>query len=257
MFYLGTRKEVFAKIFDEEPEHDESAKKQNKLRRKLHSFFKSISVSTFPIPSQNPGDLDCNAPSTKFQECVELLKNEILCHMSQPRKFGKTLVNSQSVDSLTHKFVQNLESGDIVHVKSAVSQYQREEIEKAKRDFEKGLKEAYEKIGLPVDEDEVVLDDQLTQKRDHLLETFQNSTANIDLEDVYKTEVFQNLIQFAELEIYAKKLENQAVIRGMLKINRIILNERYYIGHLLRSQASTPSPARVQVGIKRASRGTG
>ena len=132
------------------------------LRRKLRFSFESISVAFFSIPGQNLHDLDCNAPSKEFQKRVERLKNQILRQMSQPRKFGKTLVNSQSVDSLARKFVQNLESGDIVHVKSAVSQYQREEIEKAKRNFEKCLREAYEKIDLPVTDG---LEGQLTGKK--------------------------------------------------------------------------------------------
>ena len=227
MFYLGTGEEAFAKIFDNEPERGESAKKRNKLRRKLRSSFESISVSTFSIPSQNLRDLDCNAPSKEFQECVELLKNRILRQMSQPRKFGKTVVNSQSVDSLTRKFVQNLESGDIVHVKSAVSQYQREEIEKAQRDFQKYLREAYKEItDRPVTDR---LEGQLTEIKEALLETFEKSTASIDLEADYKEEVRQNLIQFAEREIVVKKLENKLATGGMLKINSIILNERCYI----------------------------
>ena len=242
MPYLNREDKVFAKIFDEERGRGKSSKERNKLRRKLHSSFESISVAIFSIPSQNLRDLDCNAPSKEFQKCVELLKNKILRQMSQPRKFGKTVVNSQSVDSLARQFVQKLENGDIVDVKSAVSRHQREEIEKAKRDFEKCLREAYEKIDLPVTDGLV---GQLTEIKDALLKTFKKSTANIDLEADYKGEVRQNLIQFAECEIFVKELENNYKLAtgGMLKINSIMLNERCY--------------SRVQVGIKRASRGTG
>ena len=242
MFYLGTEEDVFAKIFDEEPKRSKNAKKRNKLRRKLHSSFESISVSTFSIPSQNLRDLDCNASSKEFQECVERLKDKILRQMSQPRKFCKTVVNSQSVDSLARQFVQKLENGDIIRVKSAVRQYQREEIEKAKRDFEKCLREAYEKIDLPVTDG---LEGQLTETKEVLLKTFKKSTANIDLEAAYRDEEFQNLIRFAEREIDVKKNENQLLIESMLK-NNSISNKKYYIGDLL--LALVLSPARTQVG---------
>ena len=202
MFYLGTEEEVFAKIFDEERERGKSAKERNKLRKKLRSSFESISVAIFSIPSQNLRNLDCNSPSKEFQECVEVLKNKILRQMSQPRKLGKTAVNSRSVDSLARQFVQKLENGDIVDVKSAVSQHQREEIEKAKREFEKCLTGDYQKIDLPVTDG---LEVQLTEIKDALLKTFKKSTANIDLEVAYKTEVLRNLIQFAEREINAMK----------------------------------------------------
>ena len=214
MFYLVTEREAFAKIFEQEPGRSNSAKKRNELRGKLSSSFESISVAIFPIPSQNLRDLDRNAPSKEFQERVELLKNKILRQMSQPRTFGKTVVNSQSVYSLARQFVQKLENGDIVDVKSAVSQYQREEIEKAKRNFEKCLREAYEKIDLPVTDG---LEGQLTEKKEVLLKTFEKSTANIGLEAVYRDEEFQDLIRFAEHEIDVKKNENQLLIESMLK----------------------------------------
>lgn len=220
MFYLDTEKKAFDRIFDEELEPKESVKKRNKIRRKLRSSFESISVSIFPQPGENLRDLDPSTTSEEFQARVDGLKKKILGQMSQPRKFGKTVVNSQSVDSLARKFVKNLENGCVVHVKSAVSRYQREEIEKAKRLCEEHLREAYKKINLPVI---YGLEKQLTQAKDAPFETFRKSTANIDLEDAYKDEVLQNLIQYAEHEIDVKKKDNRLVIAGMLKNNSIIL----------------------------------
>ena len=211
MFYLETEEEARAKVFDEELAKNKSAKKRNEIRRKLRSSFESIDVAIFSNPGQNLRDLDCNAPSNEFQKRVELLKNKILCQMSQPRNFGKTVVNSQSLDSLVRKFVQNLENGEIVHVKSAVSQYQRKEIEKAEQKFEKCLTEAYKEIDLPVTDG---LEGQLTRKNDELLEKFIDKTASIDLEVEYRKTVLERLNHFARKGMDDKMRENQLAIKS-------------------------------------------
>ena len=211
-FYLETEEEAFAKIFDEEPdERDKKVEKRNELRRKLRSTFESISVSILSLPAQNLYDLDPSNTSEEFQERVDLLKNEILRQMSEPRKFGTNAVNFQNVDSLVRIFVKQLEDVNFVHVQSAVMQYQLEEINKEKQCFEESLEEYYEEIDLPVIDG---LEEQLTQKKEVLLEKFKNKTANIDLEVKYRETVLERLKHFARTRMDDKMRENQRVIEA-------------------------------------------
>ena len=198
------------------------------LRRNLLASFESISVSKFPAPGENLRDCDPNTTSKKFKECVESLKSKIADEASQTRKFGKIIVNSQNVDVLIRKFVQSLEEDGIVHLKSAVSQYEREVIDEAKQRFEESLRNAYKEVVVPVRDG---LEKQLTEKKDALLDTFRKSTDNSYLAAAYRDEVLQNLKKFAEGEIETKKRENQHVMEmNQLRqerqegVLRIILN---------------------------------
>lgn len=211
MFYLGTEEKVFAKIFDEEPERDKSVKERNTLRKKLLSTFESISVSIFPIPGQNLRDLDPSTASEEFQKRVDQLKNDTLRQMCEPRKFGTNAVNSQNVDSLVRTFVKQLEDGNIVHVKSAVRQYQHEEIDNEKRCFEESLEEYCKKIDVPVKDE---LESQLIQENYKLLEKFKDKTANIDLEVEYRDKVLERLKNFARNRMNEKMRENQLIIEA-------------------------------------------
>jgi hypothetical protein len=210
-FYLGTAKEVFAMIFDEENKRGEKVKERNKVREKLLSSFESINVSIFPAPCEDVHDLDPNTTSEEFRESVKELKDAILDQMSQPRSFGTVVVNSQNVDVLVKKFVEELEEGDIVHVKSVVSQLQRGVVDEAKRCFEENLIEAYKEIDVPVRDG---LEELLTQERDALLDAFEQNTAKVDLEAVYKDEVLEDLEHFADRELEAKRKENLLAIQS-------------------------------------------
>ena len=210
-FYLETEEKAFARIFDEETGCNEKVDKRNKVRRKLRSTFESISVSILSPPAQNLYDLDPSNTSEEFQERVDLLKNEILRQMSEPRKFGTNAVNSQNVDSLVRTFVKQLEDGNFVHVQSAVMQYQQEEINKEKQCFEKSVEEYYKKIDVPVKDR---LKEKLTKKNDELLEKFKNQTTNIDLEVKYRDEVLEHLKNFARTRMDGKMKENQRATRA-------------------------------------------
>lgn len=203
--YLGTEDEVFAKIFNKETGQKEQVNDRNMLRENLLSSFESISVSIFSTPGENLRDLDPNATSKEFKKCLKLLKNKIGDQMSQPQKFGKTILKSQNVDVLMRKFIQSLEESGMVHLQSALTQYDREVIDEAKRRFEESLRNAYKEVVVPVRDG---LEEQLTQKRDALLYTFINSTDNIDMGAAYRDEMLQNLKKFAEHEIEVKKREN-------------------------------------------------
>ena len=207
-FYLATEEQVYDKIFTEEIGQEE----QNKLRKKLHSSFESIQVSIFPERN-----------SKRFDTCVTKLKRTILRQMSQPRTFGNTIVDFQNFDSLVRDLAKKVEKDGVVHPISAVRQYQREEIDKEKRNFIEYLKMAYDGIILPVTDG---LEEMLIPIKNEQLEMFKQRTATIDLETEHGDKVFEELKDFADREITVKKRENQLVTenselreKGMLTYN--------------------------------------
>ena len=138
--------------------------------------------------------------------------------MSQPRNIGTTVINSHNVDRLVHKLAKQLEDGHIIRVKSAVKQYQHEQINKARRCFEENLREAYKKVDLAV----TGLEEQLTQLKIEHLESFKVSTDHIDLElDTLQDE----LDDFAKREMAVKKKEIQLVMENnQLREKGVLMN---------------------------------
>ena len=191
-----------------------------KIRQKLRSSFESINVALLSTPYQdfrNP-----NAMSKEFKDCVAMLKEEILKNTSQPRTLSEIAVNSRNVDSLLKNFVEQLENGNTVSVKSAVTQYQRDEIDKAKQKFEERLENAYKKIDLPVKDG---LKDKLTDAREAILDSFTENTAHIDLEVEYKNEVHGHLKHFAREKIDDYMEKNQLLIDKKINEQKAILRE--------------------------------
>ena len=212
LFYLGTKEDVFNMIFHENIEYcSDEVNALNTIRQKLLSSFEDISIFFFSLPGENLCDLNPKTTSKKFKEDVRQLKKKILRQMSEPRKFGANDVTSQNVDDLVRIFVKKLEDGKIIHVKSAVMQYQHEEINKEKHCFEENLEEYYKKIDVPVKDG---LKKKLTEKTDALLETFKNKTANIDLEVKYREEVLELLKHFARKRMDDKMKQNQLAIKA-------------------------------------------
>ena len=207
---LGTAKEAYAMIFDKENRRGEKVRERNMIREKLLLSFESINVSVFPAPNEEVQDLDICTTSEEFQERVKELKNAMLGQLCQPRRFGSLVVSSKNLDFLVAKFVKQLEDGDVVHVKSAISQLQRKIVDEAKNSFEQNFVEAYKEIHVPLKAAE--LEKMLTKQRDTLLETFKKSTANVDLETIYREDVFENLDRFADRELDAKRKENLLTI---------------------------------------------
>ena len=222
LFYLGTEQDAFNRIFHAELQF---GKKNNellrKIRQKLHSSFESINVTLLP-PRQNLRDLDPNHNSTEFQKCAAMLKEEIIKKTSQPRKLSGNAVNSRNVDSLLNHFVKQLENGDNISVKSAVTQYQRDEIDKAKQKFEERLEDDYTEIDLPVKDG---LKDELTDAREALLDHFTVNTSHIDLEVEYKNEVYEHLKNFARKKIDDMMEKNQLLIDKEINEQKAILME--------------------------------
>ena len=204
--YLGAVEEAFAMIFDKENKRSEQVKERNKVREKLLSSFESINVFILPTPCEDVRDLDLHTTSEEFQERIKELKSIILGQMYMPRSFGTVVLNFDNVDTLVQSFVEKLEDGDIVHVKSVVSQLQRAIVDEAKRSFEESLREAYQKIDVPVKEG---LEEVLVDERDALLDEFWKVTAQVDLEDVYRDDILEGLENFADREMDAKRKENQ------------------------------------------------
>ncbi len=169
-------------------------------------MFESINVCFFPAPCKDVQDLDPNTTSEEFKESVKDLKEAILGQLSEPRRFGSVVVSSQNVDVLVKKFVKELEDGDIVHVKSAVCQLQREVVDEAKRIFEESLINAYKQIDVPI---KAGLEELLTEERDTLLDAFRKSTAKVDLEAVYRDDVLEHWTVFADRKLDVKRKENQ------------------------------------------------
>ena len=211
MFYLGTADDAFAMIFDDENRRGEKVKERNKIREKLLSSFETINVSVFPAPCEDLHDLDPDITSEDFKECVKKLKDTILNQMEQPRRFGTDVVNSQNVDLLVRKFVKELEDGNIVNVKSVLSQIQRGVVDKAKRCFEKNLIKAYNDINVPVTKG---LNELLTKKRSALFDVFKKSTEKVDLEVVYRDDALEDLDHFADRQFDSKTRENQLEIQS-------------------------------------------
>ena len=213
LFLLGTAEEAFALIFDEEIRRDKKVKERNKIREKLRSSFESIKVSVFPVPCEDVQDLDPSTTSNEFQKSVRQLKDTILGEISQPRRFGSLVVSCHNVDFLVRNFVKELEDGDIVHVKSAISQLQRKIVDEAKHSFDKSLVKAYKEIGVPL---RAGLEELLAQKKDTLLDAFRNSTAKVDLETIYREDVLEHLERFADRELDAKRKENLLAIQSKM-----------------------------------------
>lgn len=207
-------------IFDDESGRGEKVKERNKMRKKLLSSFESIIVSVFPVPSKEVQDLNPSTTSEEFQKCVKELKDAILGRLNQPRRFGNLVVSCQNVDFLVKKFVQELEDGDTVHVKSAISQLQRKIVDEAKHRFEKSLVKAYTEIDVPL---RAGLEELLIQKKDTLLDAFRNSTARVDLETIYKEDVVEHLDRFADRELDAKRRENLLAIQSKIAKQNAIL----------------------------------
>ena len=183
------------------------------------SSFESITVSICAAPGKNLPNLKPNTTSAEFQKCVNQLKNKILDQMSQPRNIGTTVINFHNVDRLVHKLAKQLENGDIIRVKSAVKQYQHEQINKARRCFEENLREAYKKVDLAVTDG---LEEQLTQLKIEHLESFKVSTDHIDL----KPDTLQDeLDDFAKREMAVKKKEIQLVMENnQLREKGVLMN---------------------------------
>ncbi len=220
MSFIGTTKEAFAMIFDEENRRGEKVKERNKIREKLLSSFESVNVSILPVPCEDVQDLDPNTTSEEFKESVKDLKEAILGQLSEPRRFGSVVVSSQNVDVLVKKFVKELEDGDIVHVKSAVCQLQREVVDEAKRIFEESLINAYKQIDVPI---KAGLEELRTEERDTLLDAFRKSTAKVDLEAVYRDDVLEHLDRFADRELDVKRKENQLATHSRMAEQNAIL----------------------------------
>ena len=190
------------------------------------SSFESIDVSIFPKPTENLRDLDLNTTTEDFHARIELLKNKTLQLISQPRRFGNTFVNSQNVERLVRNFAQNLDNGTF-HVKSAVRRYQREEIDRETRNFEKNFAIAYNKIHLPVTDG---LAEQLMQTKHALLDSFKERTASIDLETGYRDEEFERLKSAADEKIDFKKRENRLIMeKNQLHEKGVVRNNTYII----------------------------
>ena len=197
-------------------------KERNKIREKLLSSFESIDVCIVPVPCEDVQNLDLSTTSDEFQESVKELKNGILGQMSKPRRFGSLVVSSQNVDVLVKTFVKELEDGDIVHVKSAIGQLQREVVDEAKRKFQESLIKAYKEVDVPVVDG---LEKLLTGKRDAIFDVFMKSTAKVDLEAVYRDDVLEDLDRFADREFEAKKNENLLLIKSRKAEQNTILAE--------------------------------
>ena len=183
-----------------------------KIRQKLRSSFESINVAFLSTPCQDPRNL--NAISKEYQKCVAMLKKEILKNTSQPRKLSENAVNSRNVDSLLKNFVKQLENRNTIRVKSAVTQYQRDEIDEAKQKFEECLEKAYTKIDLPVKDG---LRGKLTEVKETHLDSFTKNTAHIDLEVEYKNKVYEHLKNFARKKIDDMMEKNQLLIDKKMK----------------------------------------
>ena len=210
MFHLGTADKAFAIIFHKETKCCTKVNERNKIREKLLSSFESINVSILPAPSDDVHNLDLINTSPEFQKSVKELKDVLLGQMSQPRRFGNVIVNSQNANVLLSEFVKQLEDGDIVHVTSVVSQLQRGVVDDARRCFEEGLIKSYKEIDVPVRDG---LEELLNRKRDAFLDTFTKITEKIDLETSYRDEAVKYLDHFAERQLDAKRKENQLAIQ--------------------------------------------
>ena len=126
--------------------------------------------------------------------------------MSQPRTFGDVIIDFQNFDSLVRDLAKKLQKDGVVHPKSAVRQYQRDEIDSKKQNFTEKLKMDYDDIALPVTDG---LEEMLIQIKNEHLETFTQTTATIDLETEYRDTVLEELKHIADREITTKGRENQ------------------------------------------------
>lgn len=133
--------------------------------------------------------------------------------MKQPRTFDNTVVLFQNFDSLVRELAKKLEEDGVVHPKSAVRQYQRDEIDSKNRNFKENLEMAYDHITLILDDspDTDGLENMLTEKKEEFLATFIQTTAFVDLETECRDKVFEELKHFADREITAKKIQHQLV----------------------------------------------
>ncbi|XP_028397313.1 uncharacterized protein LOC114521096 [Dendronephthya gigantea] len=218
--FEGTVKEAFAMIFDNENKRGEQVKERNKIREKLLSSFESIDVCILPTPREDVRELDLHSTTEEFQQGIKKLKYILLAQMDMPRSFGTVDVNFNNVNAFVKSFAEKLDDGDIVHVKSVVSQLQRGTVDEAKRIFEKRLIEAYKKIDVPVQNG---LEKVLVKQRDALLDEFKKVTAEVDLEDVYRDDVLERLEDFADREIDAKRKENQLATQSRKAAQNAIL----------------------------------
>ncbi|XP_028397315.1 uncharacterized protein LOC114521097 isoform X2 [Dendronephthya gigantea] len=218
--FEGTVEEAFAMIFDNENKRGEQVKERNKIREKLLSSFESIDVCILPTPREDVRELDLHSTSEEFKQGIEELKYILLAQMDMPRSFGTVDVNFNNVNAFVKSFAEKLEDGDIVHVKSVVSQLQRGTVDEAKRFFEESLIEAYKKIDVPVKNG---LENVLVKERDALLDAFKKITAQVDLEDVYRNDVLERLEDFADREIDAKRKENQLATQSRKAAQSAIL----------------------------------
>ncbi|XP_046851562.1 uncharacterized protein LOC124444914 isoform X2 [Xenia sp. Carnegie-2017] len=218
--YDGTKDEAFAIIFDEENKRGEKVKERNQLRKKLLSSFESINVCFFPAPSEDLRELHIDSTSPEFKEALNELNGVIMDEVSEPRRFGTVVVNAENAEFLLKKFVKEMKDGDIVHVKSVITQLQRGVVDEAKRDFEESLIKAFKDIHVPVKSG---IEKTLSQKRDSLLDEFRKNTDKVDLEQMYKDDVLEDLENFADREIDLKRKENQLAIQSREAKEREIL----------------------------------
>ena len=157
-----------------------------------------------------------------FKDSVDQLKDAILMQASEPRCFGGVLVDSESANTLLEKFVEVLNAGDVVHLGSIVSEMQRRKVDAAKDMFQKALLDAFDGIDVPVKDG---IEQMLARERDELLKDYEKTVADIDVEDVYKNEVFEQLETLADREIEAKRRENQLAIKSKEIEEKEILSE--------------------------------
>ncbi|XP_046851563.1 uncharacterized protein LOC124444916 [Xenia sp. Carnegie-2017] len=218
--YDGTKDEAFAIIFDEENKRGEKVKERNQLRKKLLSSFESINVCFFPAPSEDLRELHIDSTSPEFKEALNELNGVIKDDVSEPRRFGTVVVNAENAEFLLEKFVKEMKDGDIVHVKSVITQLQRGVVDEAKRHFEESLIKAFKNIHVPVKSG---IEETLSQKRNSLLDEFRKSTDKVDLEQMYKDDVLENLENFADRELDSKRKENQLAILSREAKEREIL----------------------------------
>ena len=217
---LGTKDEAFAIIFDEENKRGEKVKERNQLRKKLLSCFESINVCFFPAPSEDLRELHIDSTSPEFKEALNELNGVIMDEVSEPRHFGTVVVNAKNAEFLLEKFVKEMKDGDIVHLKSVITQLQRGVVDEAKRHFEESLIKAFKDIHVPVKSG---IEETLSQKRNSLLDEFRKSTDKVDLEQMYKDDVLENLENFADRELDSKRKENQLAIQSREAKEREIL----------------------------------
>ena len=98
-----------------------------------------------------------------------------------------------------------------MHLRSVVGEMQRRKIDAAKETFQKNLLNAFAGIKVPVRDG---IEKMLAQRMDEYLAEYKNTTEAIDLEVVYRDEVYEKIEEFGEREIEAKRRENMLAVKS-------------------------------------------